>query len=293
MIDNAVLDIAVGLVLMYLVLSLLATMINEFIATLCALRARTLQAALAGIIDDQRLWNDFYSHGLIATVSGKTASDHASYIFGTTFANALLGALDPGNPLPGYDDVVRDVQALPDTNVRDMLLAQIVAANGSLERLRQNIAAYFDAAMNRVSAVYKKYLQWISLAVGLSIAVAVNADSIAVGQSLWQDASVRAQMVASANVLVAGNPQQTAGQPVQTSDVVKAIESAENELRPLPIGWTGRLPADALAWLIKVFGLVLTALALSLGAPFWFDLLSQFMTLRSSGERPAKAAPSP
>jgi hypothetical protein len=174
-----------------------------------------------------------------------------------------------------------------------MLLAQIVAANGSLERLRQNIAAYFDAAMNRVSAVYKKYLQWISLAVGLLIAVAVNADSIAVGQSLWQDASVRAQMVASANVLVAGNPQQTAGQPVQTSDVVKAIESAENELRPLPIGWTGRLPADALAWLIKVFGLVLTALALSLGAPFWFDLLSQFMTLRSSGERPAKAAPSP
>ena len=33
---------------------------------------------------------------------------------------------------------------------------------------------------------------------------------------------------------------------------------------------------------LMVFGWLITAIALSLGAPFWFDLLNKFMKLRSS-----------
>jgi hypothetical protein len=35
-----------------------------------------------------------------------------------------------------------------------------------------------------------------------------------------------------------------------------------------------------------VLGWVITALAISLGAPFWFDLLQKLLRLRSSGQRP-------
>jgi hypothetical protein len=35
-------------------------------------------------------------------------------------------------------------------------------------------------------------------------------------------------------------------------------------------------------WLLKFFGWVLTAAAVSLGAPFWFDLLNKFMVVRST-----------
>jgi hypothetical protein len=33
---------------------------------------------------------------------------------------------------------------------------------------------------------------------------------------------------------------------------------------------------------MKLLGLLLTALAIALGAPFWFDLLNKFIVLRSS-----------
>jgi hypothetical protein len=50
-----------------------------------------------------------------------------------------------------------------------------------------------------------------------------------------------------------------------------------------------------MAWwtllLSKIAALGLTAIALSLGAPFWFDLLSKFMNIRGSGARPDRVQP--
>ena len=73
--------------------------------------------------------------------------------------------------------------------------------------------------------------------------------------------------------------------------------TAELEEAGLPIGWTQfweRLesvpdgePAFWL-WVQTVFGIVLTALAASLGAPFWFDLLNKFIKLRGSGIIPGR-----
>ncbi|MEL7159476.1 MAG: hypothetical protein AAFN92_01855 [Bacteroidota bacterium] len=58
--------------------------------------------------------------------------------------------------------------------------------------------------------------------------------------------------------------------------------------RPLGLGWEGvDLRKLSLYDLIsKVLGFILTALAVSLGAPFWFDLLKKLVNIRSSGARP-------
>lgn len=68
---NAVLDIAIGLVLMYLVLSLVCTVVNEFIATKLNLRSATLASALQQIIDNSALRGSFYNHGLIDGTKGR------------------------------------------------------------------------------------------------------------------------------------------------------------------------------------------------------------------------------
>ena len=39
-------------------------------------------------------------------------------------------------------------------------------------------------------------------------------------------------------------------------------------------------------WLLKVGGLLITGLAVSLGAPFWFDTLNRFMNIRNAGRAP-------
>ncbi|MBK7407801.1 MAG: hypothetical protein IPJ40_06805 [Saprospirales bacterium] len=37
-------------------------------------------------------------------------------------------------------------------------------------------------------------------------------------------------------------------------------------------------------WLHKAFGWLVTAIAISLGAPFWFDMLRKMVNIRSSGK---------
>src|SRR2546426_675056 len=73
MFQNAAIDVAIALILMYLMLSLLCTTINEFIATKLKLRAKSLASALEQLLDDNNLYNNFYLHGLVVTNKRATA----------------------------------------------------------------------------------------------------------------------------------------------------------------------------------------------------------------------------
>lgn len=50
-------------------------------------------------------------------------------------------------------------------------------------------------------------------------------------------------------------------------------------------------PKDRMSQMARLLGWLFTVLAASLGAQFWFDVLGKIVNLRSSGKRPAKAAP--
>ena len=53
----------------------------------------------------------------------------------------------------------------------------------------------------------------------------------------------------------------------------------------LGLGWDeGEAQVGPKAWGIRILGWLLTALAISLGAPFWFDILKKIVTIRSSGD---------
>jgi hypothetical protein len=67
----------------------------------------------------------------------------------------------------------------------------------------------------------------------------------------------------------------------------------------LPLGWVdpkvdGKkdpfafepVPDTAEGWAWKALGLMVSVLAVSLGAPFWFDTLSSFMNVRGAGKVP-------
>jgi hypothetical protein len=50
-----------------------------------------------------------------------------------------------------------------------------------------------------------------------------------------------------------------------------------------------------LGWLIPqhIVGWILSAIAVSLGAPFWFDTLNRFMNIRSAGKAPDEGPKGP
>jgi hypothetical protein len=305
---NAILDIAIGLVLMYLVLSLVCTSLNEMISTAASLRASTLRKSLQSIVDDPAVRSVFYGHGLIqgsfapsaktpsAPAQATTNKGHPDYLSGATFAVALLDSLDasPQAKVMSFDDIRTAAEALPASNVRDLLVSNLALADKKIDTLRTNLATSFDHMMDRTSGEYKRWLKLISLGVGLAVAIALNADSIQVGKALWNDAALRTQMAQSAQAIVSANGCPTApssstpSTPTSTAgDAVSKIQCAESTLRPLPVGWTLPMSDPTPGFVLqKIAGLLMTAIALSLGAPFWFDLLSKFMQVRGTGQKP-------
>jgi hypothetical protein len=285
--NNAGLDVAIALLLMYLLISIMVTVVNEMVTTVIKLRASTLKNALEGIIDNPNLRRDFYNHGLIAGTEDALKGQHVSYLSGQTFALAMLGSLDPTKPVPGFADAKSAIETLPDTNIRDALLAQLTVADNDLQKLRDGIAGWFDSVMDRVSGLYKRYLKWISFAVGLVITFTIGADTIQVGRALWVDGTLRAQMVQAATGIQASYDPKAA-----KTSLFDALKTDDESIRALPIGWRN-FPTEVswssfVALLVKLVGLILTSLAVSLGAPFWFDLLSKFMNVRGTGQPPPR-----
>ena len=244
--SGTILDVAIGLAVMYLMFSLVATTLNEMVATLVKLRARYLSSALPAIIDHAPLRSDFYKSGIVrgidsalqavdasspvkfnfgksqaVTSSQDSVTRHPSYISSDNFAHALLNSLDPSKSLPVFSDVRQSVQLMPNCNIRDVLLAQIVAANGDLDKLRTGVATWFDDAMDRVGGVYKRDMKYISVIVGVLLAIAFNADSVSVTRALWQDPKLREAMV------------QVAQGPVAASASRQSTERQGLHLRPV------------------------------------------------------------
>ena len=288
MAGNAVIDIVIGLVLTYLILSLICTIANEFIASLTALRAKTLRSGVEHLIDDDGLRKLFFDHGLIASTKTNGRTRDPSYLSGRSVALALLDSLDTGKPVPAVDDLVAAIGKLPDSNVKDALVTAATEAQGNIDKLRAGIAAWFDDSMDRVAGVYKRYMHWISFVVGLALAVLLNVDTVTLAKSLWLDSALRGSAVELATKTV------TQGQ----GDLAQAtLVTLQQDLRPLPVGWDpakGRPDANwyqsPAAIFAKLIGWLITALAISLGAPFWFDLLSKFVSLRATGNKPAPSS---
>jgi hypothetical protein len=209
--------------------------------------------------------------------------------------------------------VVANRTLTPD--LQKALLALIDAAGNDMNQVRENIERWFDSAMDRVSGWYKRRVQWITLGVGFALAVAINADTFAVGESLARDQALRASVVAAAEQYAqTHNPQPAGGKAAEGKGKEANEKGKDKDTTPLtpekmaeevnkiqgygwPLGWykddKRTMPPDVPGWALKFFGWVLTAFAISLGAPFWFDLLNRFIVIRSTVRPTQKSPPEP
>jgi len=311
MLGNSFIDVAIGVVLMYLVLSIVCTALNEALATAFKWRAKTLATGIKALIDDPKVYDLLFNHGFLAgpaavaqqtgipnflaRLLSRSHDSGPSYIDPKNFASALLDCLDPDKPVPGVAEVKRaaaDLQA--PSNIKDVLLAVTTRAGDDVGKARDDLARWFDTAMDRLSGVYKRKIQVWGFIVAAGLTVAVNADSVNVARALWLDAGLRDQ-IAGVTSKAAANSPQTSG--ASLGDLARqADQNIQNleAVRAFPLGWAGSQgrpdngwQGTLAGWCVKVLGLAITAFALTLGAPFWFDALSSFVQLRGSGAPPA------
>ena len=173
------------------------------------------------------------------------------------------------------------------------------AARAEIDRFRVALERSFDEVMDRASGWYKRRTHAWLFAIALVMVGVVNADSFAIGERLWKDKALRAAVVAQANKAVADTQaecaKETPGEEKTAAEKAGACVDQVEEL-DIPLGWSAATRPDGVwGWAGKVIGLLVTTLALSLGAPFWFDLLGKVARLRGAGppSPPAEAAPLP
>ena len=289
------LDLAVGLAFIFLLLSLLASTLQEFVAAAFGLRARTLEQGLRNMFGgDENVLAAFYEHPLIDCLyrgqirskdlgkGGLKRTRGPSYVSPRAFAAFMLDAFAPEEgKLNAFKTAAGKTKDLP-VAVTSRLQPLLDAAGDDLDQYRKSLEAWYDDSMARVSGWYKRKTQAILLVIGTVLVLALNANTLSIADRLWSDQSVRAAVVQQAD--------QAASQP-QGDDARERLDSAANNVASVaklgvPMGWSGDAKPDwsGNGWVSVVGGWLLTVLAISLGAPFWFDALGRISRLRSSGK---------
>ncbi len=295
MFGSMALEMAISLSLLYLLLGLMCSVLNEWVAGLLNMRANNLWDGVRNLLYDLEGTGpakQLYNHPLIKNLAkpGKIPS----YVPSRTFALALFDLVAPAHDstkTKTLQDIRNAVATLPNEQVKGALVTLIDEAEGDLKKARENVERWYDDAMDRVSGWYKRKTQVFILVWALAVTLSVNADTILIANTLARDATLRASLVAMAE----GTAKEPLSQDAKETTGRVQQMSAEIKKLGLPIGWSREfddpksIPSGGGGGPLKGIGLVLTTIAVSLGAPFWFDVLNKLVNIRSVGKQPERS----
>ncbi|MCY3819101.1 MAG: hypothetical protein OXH52_07030 [Gammaproteobacteria bacterium] len=265
-----VLDVAVGLAFLYLLLSIACSSIHELLASATHLRAQQLRKAIEHLVGSTYT-DHLYAHALITGLHSSPA--RPSYIDARVFAAALLDviSLHTAQANAGTLRMPKLLEAIAKVDsklkVRGLLLSLADPTETNPTAFQERIAKWFDANMERVSGWYKRAATRNLLVIAVFLTLSTNADSLRVAGILWRDEALRALLSNAAAQLFASGQE---------------LADVQQRLEELPLGYPNGLcdvsPISLLGWAI-------TILAISLGAPFWFDVMGRFANLRGAGPK--------
>jgi len=305
-----ILEVAIGLCFLYLLLSLICSTVNEAIAALTGRRGDMLAQAIGTLLGDANLKEKLYSHPLIKSLS--PGGSQPSYIPAQKFSLALMDILTGEGKSAGDEAALLEGLTKTNPHLNKVLSTVFADTRAHLATNQQKIEAWYDDAMDRVSGCYKrKTTLWIWI-IALAITLSTNADTFRIGKALWVNQAVRSAVVDAAQARAQAEQRDGATPLVEYSDpqnpesstVLKveqqALTASEKELLGdlLPT-WSAdmaemQLSSNKLSWWgAHLLGLFFTLVALSMGAPFWFDMLNKFINIRNSGKAPERSSAQP
>ena len=242
----------------------------------------------------------------------KGALRNPQYVSGRTFTRALVDLLvpvDPDGEPPVLITLARIRHAVeglpPELPLRRPLLSFLARAGDDVGAFERAVEQWYDEQMAKIAGWYKRWSRVALGVVGFLVAVSVNIDTVQVGHSLYVDAPLQQAVVATAN---AGTLCQGEADPVKRQACVTG-ELDTLHVAGIPFGyaadcdpphgmwsacWRWREKDPSSGWDLprKILGWLITAFAVSFGAPFWFEALSKLGSLRNAGTRPSSSTSS-
>lgn len=335
-----IIDLVIGLIFIYFLLSIINNSLIELVASATRLKAFYLKLWLRetfsnvirnGQYKGQTFYNVIINHAILNNLSEKNNS--TNYISPSDFSTAVIEIITsdqhqiPDNIL-NIETSVRGT-TIVDDSIKSIFLMycanarQIANKPGSdvteIDSFKAQIEGWFKNAMDRVSGVFRKKTLLFTVIFATFISIGLNIDSVVLMKYLYSNPQARQQLAANAaktgsNPAFAVKYKNKTNSPLAdtllsmtyTLDSLKTdyinkqadILSAYSDINALslPIGWNANeykiflhqnnYPDDRNARakfvLSKFIGFLITILAMCLGAPFWFGLLSQIADVRSS-----------
>ncbi|MET0416359.1 MAG: hypothetical protein ABW022_10095 [Actinoplanes sp.] len=285
MFGSQALETAIGLALLFFVISSLASAVVEGVSRLLRKRAKDLEETIGQMLSGSTTFDPAAQEALAMfrdTAVYKSATIAASRgrrWFRTDVGPAYLSARSFAE---GVDELLERGQNSPIEGL-NMRLARL-RSEGRERTLEAKAAVenWYDETMGRLSGAYKRWVTAVLFVVGLVVAVAGNVSAFHAAQTLWQQPAVRE---AAVNAVAKSSSADVAGD-VRTVQDLSGLG--------MPVGWQQGADWGSLAWTsAHIAGWVATALLLMLGAPFWFDALSRLVSLRATGAKPPTAGNDP
>jgi hypothetical protein len=222
------------------------------------------------------------------------------------------------NTLPSADGLENFRKGLATLQPSDLnrLLTSLSQFVKDSEELNKKLSSWYNNYMDRVSGWFKTKSNKILFVLSAIVVLFVNVDFFHLANEFWNNDDLRNQIVASAvqsvdegiSPKVLNNFDSVAGPQVTDINELKeelrlkynAAEEVYKDINSqnIPVGWN-IVKANFLEktrnsdkfWIVifNLFGLLISTLAISRGAPFWFDTLSKLVNLRNSGKKPEPA----
>ena len=234
-------DVVIGLVFIYLLYSMLTTILQELLATWFSFRSKLLERAIFRMLEDGSLFDKrfssfkalfkkpdhiqnsktltgmFYNHPMVKYLGENRYNSKPSYITKETFSKVMIDLLhgddiNTGDDIkPVIEDSIREGKlALSNIPIGKQTLRYIrsvwIDAQGDVDVFRKSLEQWFDDTMERCSGWYKKYTQYILLLIGLLIAIAFNVNTIEIIGKLEKDPALRESIVQQADAFTKAHP---------------------------------------------------------------------------------------
>ncbi|HUG34361.1 MAG TPA: hypothetical protein VMJ90_06295 [Anaerolineales bacterium] len=246
---DAILEVIIGLVTTWLVISVATSQIQAFVTDLFGVRSSFLKNQINGMFSgDGKTVDELYNHGLIRsleTTSFFGSKRKPAKIPGDIFAKAAVDLFltipetNAGKPL--YQ-AIRTLSPNVDPGAME--------AVGKLDEYRRNVQEWFEAAMSKASDIYRRNITVTAFVIGLVLAYLFNVDTVYIANKLWTQPTLRQAIVAQAGNL---NPNDEVG----LNNTLAKINSMS-----LPVGWTADAsPQTPRDWYSKYLGWFITGLA--------------------------------
>lgn len=305
------LDILIGATTVLLLFSLAVTVITEVVTNILGKRGAHLLNGLSSLLQQlgipakdtaKQIAEALLKHPMVASAEGKLGTvihrqeftnlllDIASEQGKTAIGNDALTALKQMLKNNGIDDpaqTLKKIRAMtlvietshPDlaTHAREDLAILREAASDYVAKVH----SWFDPTIDRVSQSFTKHAQRVTIAAAFVVVLVVQFDIIGVVDRLSIDDQFRNAVVGTAASALNDAAKQASTTPgsynVDPHSYYNLLNNAGLVTMPTNSQWVEQIIDPR-----KYPGMVISILLISLGAPFWYNILKDLLGMRSA-----------